>query len=73
MNTLIFTGLAIGYLLIGVFILSIINAASAGEIDSFWIMILWPFLIVAGILAAIITGVIKAGEFIGDKIYDKLN
>lgn len=77
MNTLIFSGLLIGlligYLLIGVFIFSIIDAASAGDIDYPWIMVLWPFVIVATILAVIITGIIEAGSFIGDKIYDKLN
>ena len=72
MSTLIFAGSAIGYLLIGVFILSIIDAASAGDIDYPWIMVLWPFVIVATILAVIITGIIKAGSFIGEKIYDKL-
>lgn len=73
MSTLIFAGSAIGYFLIGVFILSIIDAASAGDIDYPWIMVLWPFVIVATILAVIIMGIIKAGSFIGDKIYYKLN
>lgn len=73
MNTLILSGLMIGYLLIGIFIFSIVNSATDGEIDSFWIMLLWPFLIIACILAGIILGVVTAGQFIGEKIYDKLN
>lgn len=73
MNTLIWTGVVIGYLLIGIFIFSIINSATDGEIDSFWIMIFWPFIIVACILTGIILGVFKAGEFIGEIIFDKLN
>lgn len=73
MNTLIFSGLLIGYLLIGVFIFSIVHSATDGEIDSFWLVLFWPFLIVAGILAGIILGVLTAGQFIGEKIYDKLN
>lgn len=73
MNTLIWLGALIGYLLIGIFIFSIINSASAGEIDSIWIMVFWPLVIVAGILTGIILGVINAGEFIGNIIFDKLN
>lgn len=73
MTTLILWGLLIGYLLIGIFINSIVNSATDGEIDSFWIMLFWPFLIVACILTGIIVGVITAGQFIGEKIYDKLN
>lgn len=73
MNTLIWIGLLFGYLFIGMFIFSIINSATAGDIDSIWIMLLWPFFIVACILTGIILGIIKAGEFIGEIIYDKLN
>lgn len=63
----------IGYLLIGIFIFSIINSVTDGEIDSFWIMVFWPLVIAACILTGIILGVFKAGEFIGDTITDKLN
>lgn len=73
MTTLILWGLLIGYLLIGIFIYSIVNSATDGEIDSFWLMLFWPFFIVAGILVGIIFGIITAGQFIGEKIYDKLN
>lgn len=73
MNTLILSGLLLGYLLIGIFIFSIVNSATDGEIDSFMIVLFWPFLIVACILAGIILGVLTAGQFIGEKIYDKLN
>ena len=73
MEMLIWLGAVIGYLLIGTFIFSIINSASAGEIDSIWIMLLWPLFIVAGILTGIILGVINAGEFIGNIIFNKLN
>lgn len=73
MNTLILSGLVIGYLLIGIFIFSIVETVTDGEIDSFWIMLLWPLFIIACILSGIILGVFKAGEFIGDTITDKLN
>lgn len=73
MTTLILWGLLIGYLLIGIFIYSIVNSATDGEIDSFWIMLFWPFLIVGCIVAGMILGVLTAGQFIGEKIYDKWN
>lgn len=73
MTTLILWGLLIGYLLIGIFIYSIVNSATDGEIDSVWLMLFWPFFIIAGILAGIILGIVTAGQFIGEKIYDKLN
>lgn len=73
MDILIWTGLLILYLLIGTFLLSIIDSATAGDIDSIWIMLLWPALMIGGVFALIILGIIKAGQFIGDIIYDKLN
>lgn len=73
MNTLILLGLLIGYLLIGTFIYSIVISATDGDIDCFWLMLFWPFFIVACILAGIFFGVITAGQFIGEKICDKLN
>lgn len=73
MTTLILWGLLIGYLLIGIFIYSIVDSATDGEIDSVWLMLFWPFFIIGGILAGIILGIVTAGQFIGEKIYDKLN